>query len=267
MDYSSTGVPVLRVAPRSVALAVVAILLLSSCTPGPEAVDDVVGQPSAPPPTTASAAPEPPTATPTMPPLREARAGWKVFTDPARLLSFELPGDWLVQPVQVDPEGYAPDSLHYAVRTPEGTTAALLHTGVPSPEVPCAEGERTPYYVIGSEPLEDAGGSPGGEGVEPRFVIRLITGFRFFGSYGITDQPGGEDYMACSLSNTVQGGATLGRVSFGDLEMLAPKAPAETGPGTVSFGTIGEAEAYYAADDFEVIGQLIRSLRFAEGPG
>lgn len=264
MDYSPAGLPALRAAPRSLALATAAILLLSSCTPGAGAPDDAVEQPSAPP-STASSAPTTAAAA-GAPPLREARAGWKVFTDPARLLSFELPGDWLVQPMQVAPEAYAPDSLHYVVRTPAGATAAELHTGVLTPEVPCTETELTPYYVIGSEPLDEARGVPEGEGVEPRFVIRLITGFRFFGSYGITDQPGGENYVACSLANTVQGGGVLGRVSFGDLEVLVPKAPADTGPATVSFGTIGEAEEYYAADGFTVIGEVIRSLRLAGGP-
>ena len=45
--------------------------------------------------------------------------------------------------------------------------------------------------------------------------------------------------------------------------MLAPKAPANTGPQTVSFGTIGEAEEYYASPGFTTIREMIRSVQVA----
>jgi hypothetical protein len=236
--------------------AVLTLLLATSCTPAGE------GDGAAPPPSsTATAAAEP-----TVAPLREAREGWKVFTDPGRLISFELPQEWVVQPLETEPGVYAPDSLHYAVRTPDGVTTAQLHSGILTPEPPCSEGERTPYSVIGSEPLTLTDQPPAADGIEPRFVVRLITGFRFFGAYGITDQVGGPDGLACSLSNTVQGGEALGRFSFGDLEVLAPKAPANTGPQTVSFGTIGEADEYYATPEFMTIREMISSVRIAPAP-
>ena len=131
----------------TMAAAALAGVLLVSCTQAPAGTE-----PSAP----ASI----PAAVPTAEPLREAREGWKVFTDPARLVSFELPRDWVVQPLQPEPGAYAPDSLHYAVRTPEGTTTAELHSGILTAEAPCPEAERTPYYVIGSEPLELTGEPP-----------------------------------------------------------------------------------------------------------
>ena len=230
-------------------------LLLPSCS---TLQGDDGGAPSA----SATASP---TSEPAAAPLRQAREGWKVFTDPGRLISFELPQAWVVQPLEPEPGAYAPDSLHYAVRTPEGTTAAELHSGILAPEDPCPDAQRTPYYVLGSEPLDTTGGAPAA-GIEPRFVVRIITGFRFFGSYGITDQVGGADGLACSLPNTVQGGEALGRFSFGDLEVLAPKAPANTGPGTVSFGTIGEAEAYYDTPEFATIREMVRSVRVEPAP-
>ena len=199
-------------------------------------------------------------------PVREARDGWKVFSDPSRSLSFELPEAWVVQPIEPEPGTYAPDSLHYAVRTPEGATTAELHTGILTQEPPCPEAGRTPYYVIGSEPVELSDAPSAATVIEPRFVVRLITGFRFFGSFGVTDQPGGVDGLSCSLTNTIDGGGSLGRVSFGDLEVLAPKLPADTGPQTVSFGTIGEAEAYYATPEFATVREMIRSLRVAAPP-
>ncbi|WP_146070859.1 hypothetical protein [Arthrobacter sp. B1805] len=242
---------------HTVVAAVLACLVLASCTGTQEGEGGAV-ESSVP---AASPTPEPTTA-----PLREAREGWKVFTDPSRLVSFELPEAWVVQPLQPEPGAYAPDSLHYAVRTPEGTTAAELHSGILTQEAPCPDADRTPYYVIGSEPLELTGQPPAATDIEPRFVIRLITGFRFFGSYGITDQVGGADALACSLSNTVQGSEALGRFSFGDLEVLAPKAPANTGPATVSFGTIGEAEAYYGTPEFASIRSMIQSVQIATDP-
>ncbi len=234
----------------------IAGVLLAACTGGPPGTSPNDATPSS----TSSASPEA-----TVEPLREARGGWKVFTDPARLVSFELPEDWVVQPLQPEPGAYAPDSLHYAVRTPEGSTAAEFHSGILAQEPPCPDGESTPYYVIGSEPLELTP-VPAAAGIEPRFVVRLITGFRFFGGYGVADQAGGADGLACSLSNTVQGGDGLGRFSFGDGEVLAPKAPANTGPGTVSFGTIGEAEAYYDTAEFGTVRSMILSLRIAATP-
>lgn len=237
-------------------------VLVTSCTAAGGDVD--APEPATPSSSTSQAPPAGPA--PTVAALREARDGWKVFTDPARLVSFELPQEWVVQPLEPEPGTYAPDSLHYAVRTPDGVTTAELHSGILTPEPPCPEVERTPYTVIGSDTLTLTDQPPAAAGIEPRFVVRLITGFRFFGAYGITDQLGGADGLACSLSNTVQGNEALGRFSFGDLEALAPKAPANTGPQTVSFGTIGEAEEYYARPEFATIREMISSVRMAPAP-
>ena len=83
--------------------------------------------------------------------------------------------------------GLCIDSCHlhatgYDVRTPEGTTAAELHSGILAPDAPCPEVQRTPYYVLGSEALDPPAVAPAAAGIEPRFVVRIITGFRFFGS-------------------------------------------------------------------------------------
>lgn len=246
---------------RTIPAAVIACLLLVSCT---GAQDDGGPDDGAAPSSSASSAGATPEAT--VVPLRGAREGWKVFTDPARLVSFELPETWVVQPLQPEAGAYAPDSLHFAVRTPAGATAAELHSGILADETPCPAEDQAPYYVIGSAPLDLAGGQAADTAIEPRFVIRLITGFRFFGAYGITDQVGGSEGLACSLTNTVQGSEALGRFSFGDLEVLAPKAPANTGPGTVSFGTITEAEEYYGTPEFATIRDMIQSVQIAGAP-
>lgn len=263
MTRSAPGSRRLPRVPAVITAAVVTMLLLTSCT-----VTDGGGDAAPPAPGPAGQSPTAePADDPTVAPLREARDGWKVFTDPGRLVSFELPQEWVVQPLETQPGAYAPDSLHYAVRTPDGVTTAELHTGILTADEPCPEVDLTPYAVIGSEPLVLTDQPAADDGIEPRFVVRLITGFRFFGAYGITDQLGGPEGLACSLSNTVQGNEELGRVSFGDLEVLAPKAPANTGPQTVTFGTIGEAEEYYATPEFATIREMISSVRIAPSPG
>ena len=110
MDHSTAGSRTWWATARSIALACAVVLLLNSCTSAPEVPDDP-GTPRISAPVAA------PTPTPTAATLREARPGWKVFTDPGRLLSFELPETWRVQTVQTEPDAYPPGSLHYAVRT------------------------------------------------------------------------------------------------------------------------------------------------------
>ncbi|WP_434993900.1 hypothetical protein [Arthrobacter sp. Ld5] len=254
MEHRPSARPGRRRLPQALAAGALILTLVTACT-GAE------GDAAPPPAVTATAEPAERAAAP----LREAREGWKVFSDPGRLLSFELPEEWLVQLLEPEPGVHAPGSLHYAVRTPEGVTIAELHTGILTPEAPCPDADRTPYHVIVSEPLELTGEAPATADVGPRVVVRLITGFRFFASYGIADQVGGADGLACALSNTVQGGEALGRISFGDLEVLVPKAPANTGPQNVTFGTIGEAQAFYARPDFATIREMLGSLRIAPG--
>ncbi|WP_051477266.1 hypothetical protein [Arthrobacter sp. Br18] len=247
---------------RTLALLSAAVLLLTGCSGGEESPD--AGRTTA----AASTAPaaEPPSPEATSPP-REAREGWKVFTDPRRLLSFELPADWVVQPAEPGAGVYAADAVHYAVRTPAGITAAELHTGIQTEDPPCPDFGPSPYYVLGSEPLSIPAAPDAVDAIEPRFVMRIIQGFRFFSSYGITDQVGRADGVACTLTNTVQADNPLGRVSFGDLEVLVPKAPANTGPQNVTFGTIGEAQAYFDAPEFAPTRQVIASLQFAAQTG
>ncbi|MBG6216742.1 hypothetical protein IWX75_001186 [Arthrobacter sp. CAN_A6] len=246
---------------RALAVFSAAALLLTGCSNGDEGSPDAGPTAGAPSAVATSTAPEV-----TVPP-REAREGWKVFTDPLRLLSFELPADWVVQPIEPGPGVYAADSVHYAVRTPAGTTAAELHTGIQTEEPPCPASDLTPYYVLGSEPLSISAPPDAADIIEPRLVMRIIQGFRFFSSYGITDQVGGADGVACALTNTVLADNSLGRVSFGDLEVLVPKAPANTGPQNVTFGTISEAQTYFDSPEFAVTRQVIASLQFAPQAG
>lgn len=264
MDHRPPGGPGRRHQSRALAAAALVLTLITACTApwgdGGAPLPWVDGDAPAP---AVSATAEP--AEPERTPLREAREGWKVFTDQGRLLSFELPEKWVVQLTEPGPGVYAPESLHYAVRTTEGVTIAELHTGIETPEAPCPEANLTPYHVISSEPLDLTREAPASAELEPRVVIRIIAGFRFFGSYGITDRLGGADGLACTLSNTVDAGDALGRVSFGEVEVLAPRTPENTGPQNVTFGTIGEAQKHYDTPGFATIREMLGSLRIDPG--
>ncbi len=238
---------------RAVALGVVLLILLTGCSGGPDP------QGAAP----ASSPAQARESVVAAEPLREARKGWKMFADPNRLLSFELPAAWVVQPVKVESGEYSPNSLHYAVRTADGDLVAELHTGIIRKFPDCAQEKSVPYTVIASSPTELVTAADSTNTIEPRFVVRLMQGFTFFSSYGITDQVGGADGRACVLTNTVQGPEKVGRFSFGDAEAVAPKSPADTGPGTLTFPTIAKAEKHFDSQQFRTVQQMIRSLRLS----
>ena len=128
---------------------------------------------------------------PALPPLRDSSASaWKVFTDPAKTVSFEVPQDWIVQSVAAD-SGALPGALKIIVKDAKGAYLATLQTGLPpQPAAACADGAARDYVVVSSVPVDLPHG--GGEGtIDPHVVFRVIQGYKYFGSYGITNVVGG----------------------------------------------------------------------------
>ena len=85
-------------------------------------------------------------------------------------------------------QGTLPGALKIEVKDAEGTYLATLQTGLPPPPLPaCADdAARKPYVVVSSVPVDLP--HRGGEGtIAPHVVFRVIQGYRFFGSYGITN--------------------------------------------------------------------------------
>ena len=186
-------------------------------------------------------------------------AAWKTFSDPAKTVSFELPQEWIAQSVTPD-EGTLPGALKIEVKKPDGTFMAALRTGLPPSAADCPESARKPYTVISSLPVDVA--AAGGEGtIPPRMVFRVIQGYRFFGSYGITNVVGGAGNQACELRNVVRGPAGKGDWSFGDLVSLKAFAPDERVAPAKAFDTLGQAAEYVEGSaDFANVQRMLMSL-------
>ncbi|MFF2344116.1 hypothetical protein [Pseudarthrobacter sp. NPDC058119] len=185
---------------------------------------------------------------------------WKTFSDPAKTVSFDLPADWIAQSVATE-EGVLPGGLKVDVKKPDGTFMASLRTGLPPSSVDCPDGAQHPYTVISSVPFDLA--AEGGEGtIPPRMVYRVIQGYRYFGSYGITNLVGGTDGKACELRNVVRGPAGKGDYSFGDLVALKAFAPDEKVAPAKAFDTLAQAAQYVnESPDFANVQRMLMSLK------
>ncbi|ADX73552.1 hypothetical protein Asphe3_24220 [Pseudarthrobacter phenanthrenivorans Sphe3] len=186
-------------------------------------------------------------------------SAWKTFSDPAKTVSFELPQDWIAQAVAPE-EGTLPGALKIEVKKPDGTFMGALRTGLPPSSADCPEGARRPYTVISSVPVELS--AEGGEGtIEPRVVFRVIQGYRYFGSYGVTNMVGGADGQACELRNIVRGPAGKGDYSFGDLVSLKAYAPDEKVAPAKAFDNLDQAARYVKeGSDFANVQRMLMSL-------
>jgi hypothetical protein len=188
-------------------------------------------------------------------------SAWKVFSDSAKNVSFELPQDWIAQSVTPD-QGTLPGALKIEVKDAKGTYLATLQTGLPSPSAAaCAEAGRKPYVVVSSVPVD----LPHREGeglITPHVVFRVIQGYRFFGSYGITNVVGGVDGKACALQNIVRGPEGKGDVSFGDLTALKTFATDEKVAPAKAFDTLDQAAKYAnEGSEFANVQRMLMSLK------
>jgi hypothetical protein len=186
-------------------------------------------------------------------------SAWKTFSDPAKTVSFELPQEWIAQAVAPE-EGTLPGALKVEVKKPDGTFMAALRTGLPPSSADCAQDARRPYTVISSVPAELT--AEGGEGtIPPRVVFRVIQGYRYFGSYGLTNLVGGADGQACELRNIIRGPAGKGDYSFGDLIAVRAFAPDEKVAPAKAFDTLDQAAKYAGeSSDFANVQRMLMSL-------
>lgn len=188
-------------------------------------------------------------------------SAWKVYSDSAKNVSFELPQDWIAQSVTPD-QGTLPGAVKVEVKDAKGTYLATLQTGLPSQSAPaCAEAGRKPYVVVSSVPVD----LPHREGeglITPHVVFRVIQGYRFFGSYGITNVVGGNDGKACTLQNIVRGPEGKGDVSFGDLTALKAFATDEKVAPAKAFDTLDQAAKYVnEGSEFANVQRMLMSLK------
>jgi hypothetical protein len=187
-------------------------------------------------------------------------SAWKVFTDPAKKISFELPQEWIAQSVEPD-KGTLPGAVKVEVKDAEGTYLATLRTGLPdAAPATCAPAARKSYVVVSSVPVELP--HSGGEGtISPHVVFRVLQGYRFFGSYGITNLVGGADSKACQLQNVVSGLEGKGNYSFSDVGSLKSFAPDEKVAPAKAFDTLDQAAGYVnEGSEFANVQRMLMSL-------
>jgi hypothetical protein len=187
-------------------------------------------------------------------------AAWKTFSDPAKSVTFDLPEDWIAQSVTPD-EGALPGALKIEVKKPDGTFMAALRTGLPPSSAECPDPSKRPYTVVSSVPLELS--AAGGEGtIPPRVVFRVVQGYKYFGSYGITNLVGGADGMACELRNILRGPAGKGDYSFGDVVSVRAFAPDEKVAPAKAFDTLDQAARYVnEGTEFADVQRMLMSLK------
>lgn len=209
-------------------------------------------------PTSSWTAGEPPSSTPFP---SSTSLTWKTYTDPAKTVSFELPGDWIAQ--SVTPEaGSMPGAVKVEVKDATGRYEATLQTGLaPAAPATCPDGGSTPYVVIDSAPV-DLPHAEGPGSIAPRVVFRVLQGYRFFGSYGITNVVAGVDGRACELNNRVVGPEGKGDYSFGDVLSLRAFTTDEKVAPAKAFDTLDLAAKYAAhGSEFADVKRMLLSLK------
>lgn len=187
-------------------------------------------------------------------------ADWKVFTDPAKKISFELPRDWIAQSLPPD-QGTLPGALKIEVKDADGGYVATFQTGLrPRPAPACADKAAKPYVVVSSVPVDLP--HRGGEGtIDPHVVFRVIQGYKYFGSYGITNIVGGTAGKACVLQNLVRGPEGMGDYSFADLTALKAFAPDQKVAPAKAFDTLDQAAKYVNdGSEFANVQRMLMSL-------
>lgn len=226
-----------------------------SGTPRPGSTTTADSSPS---PGTSASSPDPSASVPG--PAATATA-WKTYTDAAKKVAFELPQEWIAQSEAPD-AGSLPGAVKVVVKDAGGRYLATLHTGMAeaSPAA-CAAGEGRPYVVINSVPM-DLPHSAGAGTIAPRAVFRVIQGYKFFGSYGITNMVAGADGQACELRNRVQGPVGKGDYFFGDLPAIHAFAADEKVAPAKTFDTLDQAAKYVdQSSEFANVQRMLLSLK------
>ncbi|UVJ38175.1 hypothetical protein [Arthrobacter sp. CJ23] len=206
-----------------------------------------------------SASPSDPSAS--VPGQAATATAWKTYTDPAKKVAFELPRDWIAQS-EAPEAGSLPGAVKVVVKDAGGRYLGTLHTGMAAAApLACPAGEGRPYVVINSVPMDLPHSAEAGT-ITPHAVFRVIQGYRFFGSYGITNMVAGADGQACELRNRVQGPAGQGDYFFGDLAAIHAFAADEKVAPAKSFDTLDQAAKYVEqSPEFANVQRMLLSLK------
>ena len=194
-------------------------------------------------------------------------AQWKTFTDPGKTLSFDLPAQWIVQSAPVA-AGSSAGAQHYDVKKADGTFVAALQTGLPAPsQQACDPAQAKAYSVLNSLPV-NLPFTDSSTAISPRFVFRVIQGYKYFGSFGLVGVATvAQDGKACRLDNVVPGPSSIGGYAFSDvLELTALSPQAQVAP-LQSFDSLAQASDYVqGSGDFADAQRMVMSLKFLKNP-
>ena len=155
-----------------------------------------------------------------------------------------------------------PGALKIEVKDADGGYLATLQTGLqPQPVAACADDAAKPYVVVSSVPVDLP--HRGGDGtIDPHVVFRVIQGYKYFGSYGITNIVGGTEGKSCALQNLVRGPEGKGDYSFGDLTELKAFAPDQKVAPAKAFDTLDQAAQYVnEGSEFANVQRMLMSLK------
>lgn len=188
-------------------------------------------------------------------------AAWKTYADPGKTVSFDLPQEWIAQSV-APAGGTLPGALKIEVKDAAGRYLATLQTGLPArPAATCGADAAKPYVVVSSVPV-DLPHASGQGAIDPHVVFRVIQGYKYFGSYGITNVVGGAEGKACALQNIVRGPEGKGDYSFGDLAELTAFAPDQKVAPAKAFDTLDQADKYVNdGSEFANVQRMLMSLK------
>ena len=92
-------------------------------------------------------------------------------------------------------------------------------------------------------------------------VFRVVQGYKYVGSDGITNVVGGAGGKSCALQNVVRGPAGKGDYSFGDLTVLKALAPDQKVAPAKAFDTLDQAAKYVnEGSEFANVQRMLMSL-------
>ena len=173
-------------------------------------------------------------------------------------MSFDLPEEWIAQSVTPD-DGTMAGALKVEVKKPDGTVIASLRTDC---RRRLRNARRRPPALHRDQQRARGPAGTGRRGYHrPACGVRVIQGYRYFGSFGITNIVGGADGQACELRNVVRGPAGKGDYSFGDLPALKAFAPDEKVAPAKALDTLDQAEKYVdEGTEFANVQRMLMSL-------
>ncbi|HET9348072.1 MAG TPA: hypothetical protein VFO13_02920, partial [Arthrobacter sp.] len=239
----------MTIAVAAVAAGVLVATNLGALTTAPEPASSVVA--------TESLAPAGPSATPTATPSATpvpAPAVWTTFTDSSGQATFEHPADWRVaESVLAAGTGLGYWASDITVTNAAGKQVARLRT------VPQASGTvapAVPYQTLDAVTLDIPQAASGGARTGlTQFKFRILEGAAVYGALTIDSSGAPASGNAGQLLSSVRTPEGVPAITFGTGQVLAAD-----GRDALTFGSVAEAKAYMASQEYRDVKRMLISL-------